>query len=159
MLKTSHGFHAAPGRAKHANDLQPADIQELRIPHWHVHCTWQAVSTVLLWGSKRRGSVVELLLMQAGLHGGGVVGSQRSLAWAVSSQLAGVRAVTLSAPGVMLAEWTPSELQASTHARAAHASALGPMPPALAEVAHVAQGCCACASRQFCMSAQLCSSA
>lgn len=37
---------------------------------------------------------------------------KRSLAWAVSSQLAGVRNVTISAPGVLLQEWTPSDLQA-----------------------------------------------
>jgi hypothetical protein len=37
---------------------------------------------------------------------------QRSLAAAVSSLLGGVRGVTISAPGVLLQEWTPAELQA-----------------------------------------------
>ncbi|BDA49538.1 Peroxisome biogenesis protein 22 [Coccomyxa sp. Obi] len=40
-------------------------------------------------------------------------GEERSLAWAVRSQLSGIRNVTVSAPGVLLEEWTPSDLQES----------------------------------------------
>ena len=39
-------------------------------------------------------------------------GEERTLAWAVRSQLSGIRSVTVSAPGVLLEEWTPSDLQA-----------------------------------------------
>lgn len=43
-------------------------------------------------------------------------GEERSLAWAVRSQLSGIRNVTVSAPGVLLEEWTPSDLQAMLRA-------------------------------------------
>jgi hypothetical protein len=48
----------------------------------------------------------------AALQAGQLGLEKRSLAWAVSSQLAGVRNVTISAPGVLLQEWTPRDLQA-----------------------------------------------
>ena len=37
--------------------------------------------------------------------------SSQGLAWRVKSQLTGVKTVTVSAPGVLLEEWTPEELQ------------------------------------------------
>ncbi|KAK9904670.1 hypothetical protein WJX75_000179 [Coccomyxa subellipsoidea] len=42
-----------------------------------------------------------------------VRGEEKSLAWAVRSQLSGIRNVTVSAPGVLLEEWTPTDLQES----------------------------------------------
>lgn len=37
--------------------------------------------------------------------------SSQGLAWRVKSQLTGVKTVTVSAPGVLLEEWSPEELQ------------------------------------------------
>lgn len=62
---------------------------------------------------------------------------QRSLAAAVGSLLGGVRTVTMSAPGVLLHQWTPAELQARARLR---------MPPLRARagrgVCHPGLGVC-----------------
>jgi hypothetical protein len=47
----------------------------------------------------------------AALQAGQLGLEKRSLVWAVSSQLAGVCNVAISAPGMLLQEWTHSDLQ------------------------------------------------
>ncbi|CAK0787573.1 hypothetical protein CVIRNUC_010795 [Coccomyxa viridis] len=50
--------------------------------------------------------------------------SSQGLAWRVKSQLTGVKTVTVSAPGVLLEEWSPEELQESATLRADAAAIL-----------------------------------
>lgn len=40
-----------------------------------------------------------------------------SLAQAIQMQLAGVKQITISAPGVLLEQWTPDQLQVGVQAR------------------------------------------
>ena len=53
------------------------------------------------------------MIYQICLQQGAPQASEQGLAGRVRSQLSGIRTVTVSAPGVLLEEWSPEELQVS----------------------------------------------